>query len=115
VKSRAVGYAEGAMDILTETEKRAQIGAAVEEVAREMAPWVRRIRFKVDEDWTGQETVFLRVLLSDEAVKDEHRMSVVNQVRRKTSERIIPRFDLFPHFNFRSESEQEEMKDPAWD
>jgi hypothetical protein len=103
------------MYTVTDAEKQTQIGAAVEEVAREMSPWVRRIRFKIDEDWLGQEAVFLRVLLSDEAVKDEHRMGVVRQIRNKASERIIPRFDLFPHFSFRSESEQEEMKDPTWD
>jgi hypothetical protein len=103
------------MYTVTDAEKQTQIGAAVEEVAREMSPWVRRIRFKIDEDWLGQEAVFLRVLLSDEAVSDKHRKGVVRQVIDKTNERIIPRFDLFPHFNFRSESEQKEMKDPAWD
>jgi hypothetical protein len=103
------------MFVATDAEKQAQIGAAVEEVTREMAPWVRHIRYTIGEDWTGQETVFLRVVLSDEAVSDERRKGVMRQVRRETSDRIIPRLGLFPHFNFRSESEQKEMKDPTWD
>jgi hypothetical protein len=54
----------------------------------------------------GQWAIFFRVVLSDDATTDRLR-EITNQVIWRMSEELdLPNLGLFPHFDFRSESEQ---------
>ncbi len=93
-----------------------RINTAAAEVTKELAPWVRHIRYGIGQDWTGEWAVFFRVLLSDEASKGKRLREMAPRVVWQTTDKLdIPSLGLFPYFDFRSESEQEEMQDPAWD
>ncbi len=95
--------------------KRPIIHAAIAEAMKEFAPSVQRIRFSIEKDWDGQWALFLRVLLSNEASERNNLREVVPRVISSVSDKLdIPGLGLFPYFDFRSESEQAEMKDPAW-
>lgn len=92
-----------------------RINAAVADVMRELTPAVQRINYEIAQDWSGQWAIFFRVLLSDEASNQAHLRSVATQVVWRMSEKIdIPGLGLFPHFDFRSQSEQAQLSEPAW-
>ena len=96
-------------------QKRPQINAAVAEVMKEMSPSVRYIRYDIGQDWSGQWAVFFRVLLSDDAARNRLR-EIVTRVMWRTSDRLdIPALGLFPYFDFRSESEQANLRESAWE
>ena len=49
------------------------INAAVTEVVNVLSPSVQRIRYSIDQDWTGEWGISFRVLLSDDAAKKSAR------------------------------------------
>jgi hypothetical protein len=92
-----------------------QINAAVAEVVRELAPAVQRINYEIARDWSGQWAIFFRVLLSDEASNRTHLRDVATKVVWRMSERLdLPGIGVFPYFDFRSQSEQAKLNEPAW-
>jgi hypothetical protein len=94
--------------------RQPEINAAVSEVVRLLAPDVVHIRYDIARDWSGDWAVFFRVLLSDEASKTRLR-EVAAQVASQLEERFdFPSMGLFPYHNFRSVSEQEALREPAW-
>lgn len=103
------------MYLPTSVEKQPQINAVVAEVVNDLSPAVRYIRYDIGQDWSGNWAIFFRVLLSDEAVRTSLR-DVVTRVVWRTSDRLdIPNLGLFPYFDFRSESEQAKLPEPAWE
>ena len=73
------------------------------------------IRYEIDQDWSGDWAIFFRVLLSDDASKRQNLRDVMSKVMDGLSDRIdFPAIGLQPYFNFRSQSEQAKMLDPAW-
>jgi hypothetical protein len=92
-----------------------QINAVLTELVRELAPAVVRIRYEIGQDWSGDWAIFFRILLSDDASQRQH----LWQITRLVSERLTQRIDFSsigvqPYFNFRSQSEQAKMQEPAW-
>jgi len=103
------------MIVPTELAKQPQINAAVTEVVSQLSPSVRRIRYDIEQDWTGQWAIFFRVLLSDDASKPGNLRQIVPRIIWTMSERLnLPDLGMFPYFNFRSETEQALLRDPAW-
>jgi hypothetical protein len=103
------------MIVPTELAKEPQIDAAVTEVVSQLSPSVRRIRYDIEQDWTGQWAIFFRVLLSDDASKPGNLRQIVPRIIWTMSERLnLPDLGMFPYFNFRSETEQALLRDPAW-
>ena len=73
------------------------------------------IRYDLGEDWSGDPAIFFRVLLSDEASKDHNLRTTVQRFTSTILAEIDPLdLGLQPYFNFRSESEQRELKEEAW-
>ena len=94
----------------------ARIARQVASVARKFARDVVRIRFHVGEDWTGDPAIFLRILLKDNATTDDRRPEVTRRVEVALLEKLKPRdMGLIAFSDFRGESEQAMLKDPAWD
>jgi hypothetical protein len=102
------------MLVPTEIAKTPQIHAAIAEVVKEFSPYVRHIRYEIAPDWTGDWTVFFRVLISDEAADGRNRRDVKARVISRMTDLIVPELGVIPHFRFRSESEQEKLNDPDW-
>jgi len=96
-------------------QKQPQINAAVAEVVNDLSPSVRYIRYDIGQDWSGQWAVFFRVMLSHDAVRNRLR-EVATRVVWRTSDRLdLPSLGLFPYFDFRSETEQAKLHEPAWE
>lgn len=93
----------------------AELEAAVRKVEAELRPDVVRIRYSLDEDWTGDPSIFFRVVLSDEAANPKRLGDVAWRVREKLDWDVNPDdFGLHAYTSFRSKSEQDESKDPDW-
>ncbi len=108
-------YAKGKMYLPVAVQKQPQINAAIAEVVSELSPSVKYIRYDIGQDWSGQWAIFFRVLLSDDAARNRLR-DVATRVVWRTSDRLdIPSLGLFPYFDFRSESEQAKVPEPAWE
>ena len=91
------------------------INAAIAEVAQEMSPSVLHIRYEIGQDWSGDWAIFFRVLLSDEASHPQALKPVTTRIRWRLAEKIdFAALGLRSYFNFRSRSEQEKMREPAW-
>jgi hypothetical protein len=89
---------------------------AVDEVARELAPDVVRIRVDVHEDWSGDPAIYFRVILSDEASREDRLTETTGRVSERLSDELrLDRLDHIPYFSFRSQTEQELMRDPKWE
>lgn len=99
----------------TRAAERAEVAKRVEEIRQEFARDVVRIRFDVDEDWTGVPAIFFRVLLTDRASRGEKRRRTTKAVaERLRQEPLFDDFGARAYFNFRNVSEQAELKDPEW-
>ena len=77
---------------------------------------VVNLRYTVDNDWSGDPALFFWITLSDEAA----RQAVLSQNSRRIMEFITQRLDpigqwgLIPYFNFRSQSEQANLKEEVF-
>jgi len=95
--------------------RQSEIAAAVARVERELAPEVVRIRHNIGADWNGEPAIFFRIILSDKASRPRRLASVAHRVTsRLTDEVKASESGLFPYYDFRSESEQAELKEEAW-
>jgi hypothetical protein len=103
------------MVVSADLSSKPRINAAVTEAVKELSPSVRRIRYDIDQDWTGEWAIFFRVLLSDSASEPENLREIAPRVVRVMSDRLdLPELGLLPYFNFRSEAEQALAPESAW-
>jgi hypothetical protein len=103
--------------ILPEAYKReAEFAAEVAEVEQRLRPEVVRIRYYLEDDATGDPAVFFLVLLSDEASRHEVLWNNTSRIEKEIIQRIQPmrKWEVFPYFHYRSESEQAQLNSPAW-
>jgi hypothetical protein len=92
-----------------------QITAALRRAERALAPEVVRIRYDFGSDWTGDPSIFFRIVLSDEASRKsklsetaQHvALTILNQVKAEE-------LGLHSYFNYRSLAEQATLNEPAW-
>lgn len=95
--------------------KQQEIEAALDTVAKNLAPDVVRIRFSLGQDWTGEDAIFFRVVLSDPASASRRLLRVTQRVTEAIMDAVQPRaLGLEPYFNFRSATEQAELREEAW-
>jgi len=79
-------------------------------------PGVVNMRYTVDSDWSGDPAIFFWITLSDDAA----RRVVLSQTSRRIMDFITERLDpmgqwgLIPYFNFRSQSEQANLKEAVF-
>jgi hypothetical protein len=94
--------------------KQSEIQGAINEVERNLAPDVVRIRYEIGEDWSGQWAIFFRVVLTDDAAKHRLRDVAARVVWGLARQLDFPSMGVFPYHNFRSVSEQAALQEPAW-
>ena len=74
---------------------------------------VVRVRFSLGEDWTGDPSVFFRVVLSKHASREALLGKSTQRIEDKITEEVRPfELGLNSYYNFRSFSKSE--RDPAW-
>jgi len=94
--------------------KQAEIGAAIAHVQHSIGPDVVRIRYEIGEDWSGQWSIFFRIVLTDDAARHRLKDVVTSVVWGLARQLDFPGMGVFPYHNFRSVSEQEMLQEPAW-
>jgi hypothetical protein len=103
------------MNLPSVVAKQQQVNATIAQVINQLAPHVVHIRYDIGRDWSGDWAIFFRVLLSDEASTGNNLRTVTTQVERMMSERLdFEGMGVISYFNFRSQSEQAAMREPAW-
>lgn len=94
---------------------QSDLDLAVRRAEDALRPDVAHIRYSLGEDWSGAGAVFFRVLLADNASQRGRLQEVARRVSSKIAEEVQPdSFGLQSYFNFRSESEQQQLREPAW-
>jgi len=90
--------------------------AQVDRIARDLAPDVVRIRLNISQDWSNDPAIYFRVILSDEASRGDRLADVAARVRSKLFDELrLDELDHISYFRFRSQSEQSELREKAWD
>jgi hypothetical protein len=94
---------------------QAKVEEAVRRAETALRPDVVLIRYSMGSDWTGDPSIFFRILITDEASKPVR----LQQVAQRIADRLInevrsDEFGIHAYFNFRSKSEQDKLKEPAW-
>jgi hypothetical protein len=93
-----------------------EIDFAIDETIKALAPDVVRIRYSFEDDWTGDASIFFRIVLSDEATKIRRLSETARLVSGALDKELSPEeFGLHSYFNFRSFSETQTHRDPAWE
>lgn len=89
---------------------------AVETAISKLGPDVVRVRYSFGDDATGEPSVFFRILLSDEASLRDVLFPVTSRIATSLASEIQPleNWGVLPYFNFRSHTEQNVVKEPAW-
>ena len=89
-----------------------EVSAAVLYVEAALKPDVVRIRWDYGEDWNGNDALFFRVVLSDDAAA--HRLrEVLPPLWRSLGGHALGT-GLFGYVRVRSESECQKLNDPEW-
>lgn len=87
----------------------------VDQVARELAPDVIRIRMDIGHDWAENPAIYFRVILSDEVTLDRLHEVTKRVEQRLTDELGLETLEHTSHFRYRDESEQAKLQDDKWD
>ncbi len=91
------------------------IDAAVQRATKALAPTVVRIRYDFGPDWTGDPSIFFRIVLADEAAKRPKLSDLAQTVELILLREVkVEEQGLHAYFNYRSLSEQDNLKEPAW-
>jgi hypothetical protein len=105
---------------------QAEIAKGVKKVEKQFKPDVVRIGHTIGEGWMGDPAIFFRVLLSDAAAdkfaqaaisRRESARDLFDRIEQAMEAQVDPigKWGLFPHFSYRSVSEQAHLKDKDWD
>ncbi len=103
------------MIVPTGIVRQAELAADVAAVGQELAPDVVRIRYDIGPDWSDEWSIFFRIVLSDDASREERLAEVTRRATSRLLKEVKPaELGLLPYFSFRSQSEQEMLQEEAW-
>jgi hypothetical protein len=93
-----------------------RLEASLLKAKRALKPDVIRIMYSFEEDWTGEPSLFFRVLITDAASDPKRLLETVRRIETKVlRETKADERGLQTYFNFRNESEQAQLRDPIWE
>lgn len=94
---------------------QSKIDSAVKRAERVLKPDVVRIRYSFAPDWIGEQSIFFRIVLSDEASRQDRLSDTAQRVSLALVREVhTEEMGLHAYFNFRSQSEQAQLREPAW-
>jgi len=94
---------------------REHIPQQVEAIAEDFAPDVVRIAWAFEDDWSGERGLFLRVTVTDEAVKRREFFHTVAPSLKSALQDAFGDLELPLYTHFRSVSECAQAKDSRWE
>ena len=99
--------------LLTQPVSEKKIAKAVAALEKRFAPDVVRIRYSLMNDWSGDPAIYFRLLMTDDAARHGE---VARRWRQVIHGEVDPlnNWGLIPYTRYRSVSEQDELRDPAW-
>lgn len=85
-------------------------------VAKLPADEVVRVRYSLGEDWSGDAAIYFRIVLTDEASREERLGDVAHRIEEMIDREVQPyqNWGLLAYFSFRSASEQAGRHEPEW-
>jgi acid stress-induced BolA-like protein IbaG/YrbA len=93
-----------------------KIKAGVQRAERALAPEVIRIMYSYSVDVTGDQSLFFRIVISDQAAAPTRLRETTQRIIAKVMAEIKSQeLGLETYFNFRSRSEQAMLRDPFWE
>jgi hypothetical protein len=91
------------------------IASGVKRAAAALSPDVVRIRYSLGEDWSGDPSIFFRVVLSDDASRETRLRETTRRAATEILKEVaVEELGLQYYFNFRSLSEQASFNEEAW-
>ena len=88
----------------------------VRQTAMKFPDDIVRIRHSFGYDWYGDQAIFFRIVLSDDASRIDKLGDVTRRIRSALSDDLhLHESDYFSYFNFRSKSEEDKLKEPEWE
>ena len=93
----------------------AKINAVITDICRQLAPDVKRIFFNYGTDWSGDEAVYFRILISDDAANTRLRETMYKTVRLLESSLNLEALGFFVYYDVRSVSEQNALREKSWE
>jgi len=106
----------GVVQLPTAFVQQARFQTAVSRAAQRLAPHgVVQIIPTLGEDWSGEPAVFFMVILTDAASRRDRLLNISNEVSQTIYQQVQPleKWGVLPYFNFRSQSEQAKLDQPA--
>ena len=93
-----------------------QLAAAIANVEPMLGADVVRLRYAIRTNWSGEPAIYFKVVLTDQASKPDRLHDVASRIEAIIEQHIDPlnSWDLFPYYTFRSQTEQDMLKEPAW-
>ena len=104
------------MNIPRGVAQQRALDAAVRDAISALGPDVIHVRYTLGQDWSGDYSIFFRILLADRASKEDQLLRVTTRVANDIVQRLEPveQWGLLPYFDFRSQSEQAALQEEAW-
>ena len=105
------------MRVPTGYVNQAQLGEIIAEAGQHLGPEVVHVAYSLAPDSTGEPSLFFRVLLADEYIREETIADLTGKIASELFNDVRPIEDwgLRPYFNFRGKSEQDRRRDPDWE
>lgn len=92
-----------------------EIKDAVQRAADDLFPAVVRIRYDFGSDWTGDPSIFFRIVLADEVAQKPKLSEIAQRVALVLLREVkVEEQGLHAFFNFRSLAEQSKLNDSDW-
>lgn len=96
--------------------QQAELAKAIEEIKPLLGSDVVSLSYKLDEDWTGDSSIFFQVILSDRASERSELLTATSRIASVVVDHLQPleQWGLLPYFNYRSRAEQAARSEDDW-
>ena len=96
--------------------RQAELAKAIEEIKPMLGTDVVRLTYKLEEDWSGDPSIFFRVVLSDQASSRSEMLAATRRIESLIVEHLRPleEWGLLHYFNYRSPAEQAARPSDDW-
>ena len=96
--------------------RQAELEQAIHEIEPTLGPDVVRLRYSLENDWSGDPAIFFRIVIPDRVSRGEQLLKTTNRIERTLMRRLEPleQWGVLAYFSYRNESEQATRHDEAW-
>jgi hypothetical protein len=79
-------------------------------------PEVVNWRYTLENDWSGDPAIFFWITISDDVARPPNLSSITHQIKKVINGHLDPlhEWGMMAYLNFRSQSEQEELKEAVF-